>query len=62
MNLGTMLDFAVERYPNHIALIQDQKSLYLFTIIQRSRKSSCFSAALRYSKAGSCSCNFKEPN
>jgi 2-furoate---CoA ligase len=34
MNLGTMLDFAVERYPNHIALVQDQKS-YTYVQLQK---------------------------
>jgi len=31
MNLGTLLDFAVERYPNHIALVQGLKS---YTYVQ----------------------------
>ncbi|MDQ0246266.1 2-furoate---CoA ligase [Bacillus fengqiuensis] len=34
MNLDTLLDFAVERYPNHIALVQDQKS-YTYVQLQK---------------------------
>jgi len=44
MNLGTLFDFAVERYPNHIALVQDQKR---YTYVQLQQEIEKIAASLQ---------------
>ncbi|MGF6947627.1 2-furoate---CoA ligase [Neobacillus sp. B4I6] len=44
MNLGTLLDFTVERYPNHIALVQGPKS---YTYVQMQNEVEKVAASLQ---------------
>lgn len=44
MNLDTMLDFAVERYPNRVALVQDEKS---YTYVQLKKEVQKVAASLQ---------------